>query len=76
MPTFYFDIRDTQNLYKDEEGMELPDLNAARREAEEGAREMLADALKGHKVVDGKRIEIADENRSVLEIIKVRDFLD
>jgi hypothetical protein len=75
MPKFHFNIRDDQGLIPDEEGMELPDLAAARTEASEGAREILADALRFHREVDGKRIEIADERGEVIETLKVRDLL-
>lgn len=33
MPRFYFDIRDGSRLCLDEEGLELPDLQAAKVEA-------------------------------------------
>jgi hypothetical protein len=33
MPRYFFDIRDGEELVSDEEGMELPDLDAAFREA-------------------------------------------
>jgi hypothetical protein len=76
MPKFYFHIRDDAGLIPDEEGMELPDIDAARKEAETGAREILADALRAHKEVDGKRIEIANQSGEVLDSFKVRDLLN
>jgi hypothetical protein len=36
----------------------------------------LADALRSHKEVDGKQIEIANQDGMVIEAIKVRDLLD
>ena len=33
MPRYFFDIRDGEELIPDEEGMDLPDLEAAFREA-------------------------------------------
>jgi hypothetical protein len=56
--------------------MEFPDINAARKEAEEGAREILADALRAHKEVDGKRIEIVNQSGEMLDSFKVRDLLN
>jgi hypothetical protein len=76
MPKFYFHIRDDAGVIPDEEGMELPDLGAARKEAEEGAREILANALMAHKEVDGKKIEIANQSGEVLASLKVRDILN
>jgi hypothetical protein len=75
MPIFYFNIRDDQDLICDEEGMELPNLDAAREEAQEGARQLLLDALRAHREVNGKKIEIANESGFVIEAIKVRDLL-
>jgi hypothetical protein len=75
MPRYYFNIYEHGRLIPDDEGMELPDAKAAHEEAEEGAREILADAIRAHNDVDGKRIEIADEDGSVLETIVVRAVL-
>ena len=47
MPRYYFNIRDGYDLDEDEEGIELPDIEAARAEAlatVEELREELADA--------------------------------
>lgn len=33
MPQYYFDVRDSRGLVRDEEGMELPDRAQAEREA-------------------------------------------
>jgi hypothetical protein len=33
MPRYYFDIRDGEDLYPDEEGLDLPDLRSAEVEA-------------------------------------------
>jgi hypothetical protein len=62
-------------LIPDQEGTELPTVEAAHEEAEASAREFLADALRRHSEVNGKRIEIADANGSVIETIRVRDVL-
>ncbi|QFU16521.1 DUF6894 family protein [Microvirga thermotolerans] len=58
MPRFYFNIRDGYELDEDEEGIELPDLEAARAEAlatVEELRGQLADAA-------NIELEIADES--------------
>jgi hypothetical protein len=75
MPRYYFNIYEQGRLIPDEEGAEFPTLKAARVEAEASARELLADALKGHVEVNGKRIEIADVDGLVVETIMVRDVL-
>ena len=76
MPKFFFNIVDDQSRVPDHEGMELPDLDAARKEADASARELLVDALRAHKEVDGRRIEIANENGEVITALKVRDLLN
>ena len=60
VPRFFFDIRDGSKFVADEEGMELPDLDAAEREAAEAAAEMGRDKLPGSKL---RRIivEVRDE---------------
>ena len=75
MPLFYFNIRVQGAVFRDEEGMAFPNLEAARKEASLGARAMLADALRAHREMDSKSIEILDENRVVLEAINIRDVL-
>lgn len=58
MPLFFFNIRDGYELDEDEEGIELPDLEAARAEAlaiVEELRDQLSDAA-------NIELEIADES--------------
>jgi hypothetical protein len=40
MPLFYLHVRDGSHLGEDTEGIELPDLEAARAEAAEAARDI------------------------------------
>jgi Domain of unknown function (DUF6894) len=47
MPHYYLHIRDGTELVEDPDGTDLPDLEAARQEALEGAREMLAAWVRG-----------------------------
>ena len=57
MPRFFFNIRDGYDLDEDDEGIELPDLDAARAEAlatVEELRDQLMDA-------GNIELEIADE---------------
>ncbi|AWM87226.1 hypothetical protein [Microvirga sp. 17 mud 1-3] len=58
MPLYFFNIRDGYELDEDEEGIELPDLEAARAEAlaiVEELRDQLTDAA-------NIELEIADES--------------
>ena len=45
MPRFYFDVREGVRFTEDEEGLELPDCNAAEREAAEAAASIGRDML-------------------------------
>jgi hypothetical protein len=58
MPRFFFNIRDGYDLDEDEEGIELPDIDAARAEAQatvEELRDQLTDAV-------NIELEIVDES--------------
>lgn len=45
MPRYYFDIRDGDDLYADEEGLDLPDLRSAEVEAATSLAMMARDKL-------------------------------
>jgi hypothetical protein len=58
MPRYFFNIRDGYDLDEDEEGIELPDIDAARAEAQatvEELRDQLTDAV-------NIELEIVDES--------------
>ena len=61
MPRFYFNIREGNRLTRDEEGLDLPGLDAAQREAEMSGREILADMLRDGTPLDGQAVEITNE---------------
>jgi hypothetical protein len=43
MPRYYFDLLDGEDLVKDEEGMDLPNISSAQIEATEFLTDMVAD---------------------------------
>jgi hypothetical protein len=47
VPRFYFDIRDNDKLTRDEDGVELDGVDAARREAAQTVAQMGKDVLPG-----------------------------
>ena len=61
MARFYFHLRKIGQLVTDAEGLELPDRSAALREAQQSARELLADAIKSGKDTVPEAFVIADE---------------
>ncbi|MBX9930910.1 MAG: hypothetical protein K2Y56_05145 [Methylobacterium sp.] len=73
MPRYYLHIRDGERTIPDEEGYDLPDLDAAKAEAVEGARTVLSEKLKIGELLDGQRIDIMDEAGSLLATVWFRD---
>jgi hypothetical protein len=47
MPHYFFDTRDGADLIRDEEGVELDSIEAAREEATRGLTDLAKDALPG-----------------------------
>jgi hypothetical protein len=75
MPRYYFHIREGSTLTRDLEGQELPDAEAARREAIAALREILGELQDG--ALNGRSIEIADgaEHGRVVDVVDVRSVL-
>jgi hypothetical protein len=61
MRRFYFHLRAGDKLLRDDEGEDFPDLSAARRAAEQSAREILAEAIRASKEQVPEAFVIADE---------------
>jgi hypothetical protein len=76
MTRFYFHVRDEAgDLSRDSEGQELPDLEAALREALDSNREMLGEQLLHGGMIAPQQIEIADAKGDLLAVVEVRDTL-
>jgi hypothetical protein len=75
MARYYFHIKEGDRLVRDEEGMNLPDLPTAKREALLGARELLAEAIKTGQPSIPNAFVIADEVGHALDIIPLEMFL-
>jgi hypothetical protein len=67
MPVFYFDIRDGMDVDEDEEGVELPDFEAARAQAFAAAEELRAELGPSGMI----ELEILDENGNRLLTVPV-----
>jgi hypothetical protein len=72
MPRYYFHVfNDVPAI--DEEGMDLPDLDAAREQAMDSARELVCEAIhQGHLNLD-HRIEVEDSRHAKVLSISYRD---
>jgi hypothetical protein len=72
VPRYFLHI---DELDTDPDGTELPDLEAARREAVLSAREMLAEWIILGADDIPTRIVITDEEGSILSVVHFRDVL-
>lgn len=71
MVRFYFHIKEDGRMVLDDEGVDLPDVDAAKREALQCAREMLGDAIKAGKPTVPDALVIADEFGRVLAVMSL-----
>ncbi len=73
MPTFYFHVCDGSTFAEADEGIELADVEAARRQAVLGLRDILAgDVCRGEMNL-AAFVEVEDENRQLLFTVTVED---
>jgi len=75
MPRFFFPGRDGDALTKDREGIELPDLEAARAEAIAGLRQLAADDLRQNLPASNRQIDICDAAGRLLATVSAQDAL-
>lgn len=73
---FYFHVRESADFVPDEEGSELPDIMAARREARISLLELAMQSLRSGSAVNARRIEMAREDGVVLETLSLREVVD
>ena len=76
MPRYYFHIRDENGFIEDDEGTEAPDLENAKSEARASARDLAIDEIRNKRPVDGRKVEVADEDGKTLAVIAVRDVVN
>ena len=76
MPKFYFDLfNDITAL--DQEGIELPDEAAARKQAWTAAAQLVADQLMlGNRFNPAHRIEVRDDQRRTIYTLRFRDLIE
>ncbi|MCJ8518335.1 hypothetical protein ABID21_001354 [Pseudorhizobium tarimense] len=75
MPRYYFNVRSHDAVDKDPEGAELPSFEAARNEAVQAAREIIAEKVLSDDVIDGQSFEITAEDGTVLGAVPFRSVL-
>lgn len=75
MPRYFFHLQDGQET-RDEEGVQLPDVAAARDVALENARSMVCeDVMNGQLNLDN-RIEVTDEQGAILLTLTFREAFE
>jgi hypothetical protein len=74
MPRFYLNPIFGGRPMRDHDGEDHPGLDDARRSAIKGAREILADQLRGGEV-SFRGVEIADQNGVVLKVVGISEIL-
>jgi hypothetical protein len=75
MPLYYLHIVDTQGVVEDLEGAELADLDAAKAEAREGIRGIIAEHLFTGEQLTVQSIRITDPNGAEQACVTVEEAL-
>ncbi len=75
MPRYFFHVREGAELSRDLEGQELPNVEAARREAIAANREIMGEKILHGGSLDHRSIEIADETGRVVDVVTAHEVL-
>ena len=77
MARFYLHLKSSDGLilFYDPEGVELPSIDAARREALQSARELLSHAIKTGKTKVPEAFVITGEDGRTLEVVLLASVL-
>jgi hypothetical protein len=75
MGRFYFHLRSGDKLLPDDDGVDLPDFSAAKREAVLAARELLAEAIRSGRQKVPDAFVIADESGRTLDTVLLATLL-
>jgi hypothetical protein len=76
MPLYHLHIRRTSTRLPDEDGAEYPSLEAAREDAVQSARELLATHIRNGRLPIDWSIEITDEEGVVVLTVPFRKAVD
>lgn len=74
MSRFFFHMADNAEMIIDDEGLDLPDLESAKAEAELSALDFAAECVRAGKPVDGRRIIVQDDRGITLMECGVKDL--
>ena len=73
MARFFFHLHECGKTLIDEEGRELPDLEAARFRAMQGARDLMCGEIEQGRLCLGCSIEVTDESGASVLTLAFRD---
>jgi hypothetical protein len=76
MPLFFLHVYNRTGCSRDEEGLDLPDLDAARAEAAAGIRSILADEVARGTIDFNGRIDIADAAGTVIATMRYGEAVE
>jgi hypothetical protein len=76
MPRYFFHFHDGNLLEPDEDGLEMPDLDAAYLEAFEAAKEIWIDAIRTMHNPSRERFEVADDSGNTLLIVPLNEVME
>jgi hypothetical protein len=76
MPRYFLHVKDASGLLQDPDGQEFDDLAAARKEAIEAARELMAECLRLSQPLGlNREMAIADESGEIISTISFKAAL-
>jgi hypothetical protein len=75
MARYFFHLHNDVET-RDEEGVELPDLTAARRVAEHEARTIAAESVAHGRLCLGHSIEVADESGATVLVVRFGEVVE
>ena len=75
MPRFFMHIRTDTTSSEDPDGIELPDLETARAEANADLRHIVAEAIRRNLAPGNQRIEICDVAGLLLAAVSIQDAI-
>jgi hypothetical protein len=76
MLRYFFHFRDGNVVEHDEDGLEMPDLDAAYLEAFEAAKEMWIEGIRNMRNPSQQQIEVADSHGGTLLIVPFKEVTD
>jgi hypothetical protein len=76
MTQFFFHIRVGEMFDEDSRGVDLPDIDAAKREARRAARQLMAEQVEEGLPISGEVFEVCDEDGAMVFQFAFKDLLD